>query len=113
MKRILMLSLVMICFTALLYAKGPKQVMDGTICNSQCVSQVSNRATCDPTCTDTSGDTVFVNDSGAVAPVANPDICQSHMGKHVKMTATQVSGQPGAVQVQQLQDTPQPPAHSY
>jgi hypothetical protein len=44
-------------------------------------------ATCDPLCTDKTGEAVLVDDQGNVKKIANQDMCNSHMGKHVKMTA--------------------------
>jgi hypothetical protein len=61
--------------------------MTGTICNSKCVVQQSNAPTCDKSCTDTSGDCVFVSDRGHVMKIENPKMAMPHMGKHVKMMA--------------------------
>jgi hypothetical protein len=42
-----------------------------------------------------SGQAVLVDDKGNVKNIANPDMCTSHMGKHVKLTAMP-SDQPAA-----------------
>ncbi len=61
--------------------------MNGTLCDSRCVTQQGNVATCNTTCTKKSGVAVFVDDQGSVQRIANQDICKSHMNKHVKMMA--------------------------
>ncbi len=62
--------------------------MSGTVCSSACVTSLgsSMTPTCDTSCS-VKGDAVLVDDSGNVHKIANPDMCKSHMGKHVKMTA--------------------------
>lgn len=61
------------------------QEMTGWICNSKCVSHAAAKAACDETCTDTSGDVVFVEDTGKVTKIANPDKVMDKMGKKVKV----------------------------
>jgi len=61
------------------------QQMKGTICNSACVVQQAHTPTCDPTCTEKSGPTVFVSDSGKVHKIANQEMATPHTGKHVTM----------------------------
>ena len=64
----------------------PEKMM-GTICNSACVVQQANTPTCDPTCTDKSGSTVLVSDSGKVQQIANQQMPIPHMGKQVETMA--------------------------
>ena len=92
MNRITLVLLVVFCSAALMYAQSSSAAkqMDGTICYAACVTQQSNLATCDPTCTDNTGPAVFVSDSGSVMQVANQDMCKSRVGKHVSMTARSV-----------------------
>jgi hypothetical protein len=68
---------------------GKPQEMSGKICNSACVVQQANTATCDWTCSDNSGPAVFVSDSGKVTQIdeQSQPMCKSHMGKHVKIMA--------------------------
>jgi hypothetical protein len=63
--------------------------MNGTICQSSCVTQVENLATCNKDCTDKSGEGVFVNDKGVVHPIAKESqgLIKSNMGKQVKIKA--------------------------
>ncbi len=84
MKRLAWLFLAVLCSAILLNAED--NTMSGWVCDSKCVVQNNNRATCDPACTERSGDTVFISDEGAVSTVSNPDVCASHMNKHVKAT---------------------------
>lgn len=66
------------------------KAMTGWVCDSKCVIQSGGKSTCDPTCTQKSGTAVFVSDKGPVMQIAQSqqNICQSKMGKHVKMMAT-------------------------
>ena len=61
------------------------QQMSGTICNSDCVTQVEGLATCDETCTVKTGDCVLVDNQGTVTKVANQEKCKGVMGKPVKV----------------------------
>lgn len=58
----------------------------GTICLSSCIVQVDNAPTCDPSCTSDRGVAELIGDSGTIMQITNQNICQSHMGKHVKVT---------------------------
>src|SRR5271169_2963463 len=92
MSRIAWLFLLVLCLAVFVCAQNSSgaQEMNGTICDSQCVVQQGGLATCDLTCTEKSGEAVFVGDNGTVMQVANQDMCKSHMGQHVKMTAKHV-----------------------
>ncbi len=70
---------------SLLFAEDKEKEMMGTICNSSCVVQQDNLATCDRACTDKRGEAVFVSDQGTVMKIANQAMAMPHMGKHVKM----------------------------
>jgi hypothetical protein len=89
--------LVVLGFVGLMHAQSStdgmqKMTLSGTVCNSACVANVGTvehyASTCDPLCTDKTGDAVLVDDQGNVKKIANQDMCRSHMGKHVKLTAT-------------------------
>ena len=82
MKRLVWLFLAVLCSAVLLNAED--NTMSGWVCDSKCVVQNGNRATCDPTCTAKGDDAVFISDEGAVSTISNQDICTSHMNKHVK-----------------------------
>jgi hypothetical protein len=62
---------------------------NGTICDAQCVTQVNARNTCDRSCTEKSGEAVFVDDDGTRMKIENQDMATPHMGQHVKMTCTE------------------------
>jgi hypothetical protein len=91
MKPIAWLFLAVLCSVTLVQAQssGGTMELSGTICQSTCVTQVNNVPTCDKTCTDKSGEPVLVGDNGHVMKIAKQDqpMCNSHMGKHVKMKA--------------------------
>ncbi len=61
--------------------------MSGMACRSTCVSPVNGVPTCDPTCLDKGGEAVFVGDNGNVMKIANPDMVEGHMGKHMTIMA--------------------------
>lgn len=94
MKKIVGLLVAVFCSSMLLYAQqagkssqGATQgtEMTGWICNSKCVTHDAGKAACDQTCSDKSGDVVFVEDSGKVTKIANPDMAMDKMGKKVKV----------------------------
>jgi hypothetical protein len=89
MRRIAWLFLVVLGSVILVQAQNSTHTMElsGTVCRSTCVTKVNNVSTCDSSCTDKSGAAVLVDDQGNVRQVANQNMCTSHMGKHVKMTA--------------------------
>ncbi len=95
MKPTLWLFMVVLCAVTLAQAQssGKQMELNGMACYSRCVTQVNDKATCDPQCTDMSGDTVFVDDQGHVMKVANPEMCKGHMGKHMKIVATPTESQ--------------------
>ena len=57
--------------------------MTGMICDQKCVKQDSGKAACDTSCTEHSGQAVFLDDSGKLWKVANPASCKGKMGKKV------------------------------
>jgi hypothetical protein len=69
------------------------QEMTGWICNSKCVSHSAAKAACDETCTDKSGDVVFVDETGKVTKIANPDMVMDKMGKKVKVKGEMMKDQ--------------------
>jgi hypothetical protein len=85
-RRTALLLLLVLCSAVLVFAQN-QQEMNGTICNAQCVAQSpKGNPTCYPGCHGVGGPAVFVGDDGIVRDVENQDLCQSHMGKRVKMT---------------------------
>ena len=59
--------------------------MTGWICNSKCVTQKADQAACDQSCTDKSGEAVFIDDQGKITKIANPAKVEGDMGKKVKV----------------------------
>lgn len=105
MKHAVWLLLGILCSAMLLIAQDKGMKMTGTICNSACVVHQNNLPTCDPQCTDKSGDAVFIDDQGKVVKVANQDMCKSHMGKKVTMMAVPTEKQrEESVQIMELYD---------
>jgi hypothetical protein len=89
MKRSAALFTIVLTSLILLYAQDNKpKEMTGWICNSACVTHTAGPATCDATCNDKSGAAVFVEDSGKVTKIANPDMVKGKMGQKVKVKCT-------------------------
>ena len=90
MKRIAVLLALVLGSAAFLTAQdaGKGHEMIGTLCDQKCVKQDSGKAACDLSCTDKSGERVFVDDNGKATRVANPEICEGKMGKKVKVHGT-------------------------
>jgi len=65
--------------------KSKASEMTGTVCDQKCVKQDSGKAACDTSCTEHSGQAVFLDDSGNLWKVANPASCKGKMGKKVKV----------------------------
>lgn len=59
--------------------------MTGVVCDQKCVKQDSGKPACDTSCTEHSGQAVFLDDSGKLWKVANPESCKGKMGKRVKI----------------------------
>src|SRR5262245_22674612 len=86
MKRSVALCGFVLASLILLYAQDTKPMeMTGVICNSTCVSQSAGHAACDANCADKSGSAVFVEDSGKVSKINNPDMVKGKMGQKVKV----------------------------
>jgi hypothetical protein len=66
--------------------KGGGMDMTGWVCNSKCVKQDADKASCDAGCKEKGGDVVFIDDQGKSWKVANQKMAKSHAGKKVKMT---------------------------
>jgi hypothetical protein len=102
MKRSAGLFTIVLASLILLYAQDNKPTeMTGWICNSACVTQAAGRTTCDANCTEKSGDAVFVEDSGKVTKISNPDIVKGHMGTKMKVKC-QMSKDKEAMEIQEL-----------
>ena len=67
------------------YAQDQTKTMEmtGTVCDQKCVKQDSDKNSCDTSCTEHSGQAVFLDDSGKLWKVANPVSCKGKMGKKV------------------------------
>ena len=77
MNRFAWLFLTVLCSAILVNAadKEMNGTMSGWVCDSSCVVQQGDRPTCDPACTERSGNDVFISDEGVVSTISNPDVC--------------------------------------
>ena len=101
MKRSATLVTILLTSLILLYAQEQPMVMTGWVCNSPCVKQSAGKATCDASCADKSGDVVFVEDTGKVTKIANPDMVKGHMGQKVKVKC-KMNKDTESMEIQQL-----------
>jgi hypothetical protein len=104
MKCLAWFFLLALCSPILTHAQdssSPEQ-MKGTICDSGCVLRQGDVATCQPTCAKPNGIAVFIDEHGAIRQILNQDVCKSHLGKQVDMTA--VPEKPGIVPVVRQQE---------
>jgi hypothetical protein len=87
MKRIVGLLIMVLGLTMLVQAQDQSKSRErtGWICNSKCVNHDKPAATCDASCTDTSGEVMFVGDDGKTTKISNPDKVKGHMGHKMKV----------------------------
>jgi hypothetical protein len=87
MKRMIALLALLLGSTMFVSAQdnGKGNEMTGVLCDQKCVKQDAAKASCDLSCTETSGNRMFVDDNGKATKVANPEICEGKMGKKVKI----------------------------
>src|ERR1041385_2338197 len=85
MKRLIALGALILglSITAVAQDQSKGMEMTGTVCDQKCVKQDADKATCDTSCTEHSGQAVFLDDSGKLWKVANPASCKGKMGKKV------------------------------
>ena len=57
--------------------------MTGMLCDTKCVKQDGDKASCNPDCTRNSGEVTFIDDDGKATKVANPEVARGKMGKRV------------------------------
>lgn len=65
--------------------KAAGMEMTGVVCNSKCVKQDADKASCDANCNNKGGEVVFIDDQGKSFKIANQKMAKSHAGKKVKM----------------------------
>jgi hypothetical protein len=65
--------------------KSKASEMTGTVCDQKCVKQDAGKNACDTSCTEHSGQAVFLDEAGTLWKVANPASCKGKMGKKVKV----------------------------
>lgn len=63
--------------------KSKASEMTGMVCDQKCVKQDAGKNACDTSCSEHSGQAVFLDDSGNLWKVANPASCKGKMGKKV------------------------------
>jgi hypothetical protein len=104
------LLLGILCSAALLFAADQNKNKEtktkhGTICDAQCVTKVNDRNTCNPTCTEKSGEAVFVDDDGSIMKIENQSMAKPGMGKHVNIKCTEAQRE-DTLRIQQLNEAP-------
>jgi hypothetical protein len=81
---------MVLCSAMFLFAKDQNKthVMTGWLCNERCVDQSSAQATCTQSCSETSGNVVFIHEDGNISNISNQDMVKLKAGKKVKMKGT-------------------------
>jgi hypothetical protein len=104
MRRILCIMTLVFAATSCLSASDKKKGddMTGTICDQKCVKQDADKASCDLSCTEKSGEATFIDDQGKVWKVANPAVCKGKMGKKVKVNGTRTKDQPDTMWINSI-----------
>jgi hypothetical protein len=102
MKRIVGLSIMVLGFMLSVYAQDQAKPveMTGWVCNSKCVNHDKPTATCDASCTDTSGDVVFLDDQGKTTKIHNPEKVKGHMGHKMKVNCHMMEN--GEMQIDEI-----------
>ena len=95
MKQIVVLMVLVFGMSTFLSAqdKNTGTKMTGTICDQKCVKHDADKAACDTTCTEQSGEAVFLDDKGKAWKITNPAICKGKMGKKVKVNCKPMEDQ--------------------
>ena len=94
MKRMAWVLVAVLCSSVLMYAGGGKDKKDdagkgksmtGMICNSKCVTTSGNKSSCNSSCSEASGDVVFIDSKGKMMKIDNQDKAMPMAGKKVKV----------------------------
>jgi hypothetical protein len=102
-KRIMYIAALVFAVSPFVFAgdKDKETEMTGTVCDQKCVKQDADKAACDLSCTEQSGQAAFVDGQGKAWKVANPAICKGKMGKKAKANVKQM-GEPGTLWINRL-----------
>jgi hypothetical protein len=102
MKRIVGLSIMVLGLMMLVNAQDENKSHEhtGWICNSKCVNHDKPIATCDESCTDKSGDVMFVDENGKSTKISNPDKVKGQMGKKMKVKSQMMES--GEMQIDEI-----------
>jgi len=88
MKRIAWLLVTIFCLAILLCASDKNNSMDmtGWVCNAKCVDHSTGTATCNRSCSESSGAVVFIDSKGRVLQISNQEMATPMSGKrcHLK-----------------------------
>ena len=95
MKRTVGLSALVLALTMFVGGQEQKNTAEqmGWICNSSCVKHDKPVATCDGSCTEKSGDVVFIDEQGNTIKISNPENVKGYMGKKMKMKCHMKNGE--------------------
>jgi hypothetical protein len=72
--------------------------MTGTICDSKCVVQTTDQATCNKKCSEQSGEYVFLTGQNALQ-ISNPEMVKPFAGKRAKVKCAPSKDKPGMMEV--------------
>ena len=104
MKQIVWLLIAVMGSTMLLYAEESNKAsvtMTGVICDSKCVVQRPDQASCNKKCTEQSGEYVFLTGEN-VLQISNPAMVKSFRGKRAKVKCAPSKDKPGMMEVYEI-----------
>lgn len=95
MKQSAVLIVLALCMSTFVSAgdKSKGTEMTGMLCDQKCVKADAEKAACDLTCTEHSGNAVFLDDQGKTWKVTNPEVSKGKMKKKVKIHCKQMEDQ--------------------
>jgi hypothetical protein len=92
---------IVLALTGFAYADEGNNVsvtMTGVICDSKCVVQNTNQASCNNKCSGQSGEYVFLTGEN-VLHISNPEMVKSFTGKRAKVKCAPSKDKPGMMEV--------------
>jgi hypothetical protein len=92
---------LVLALTGLAYAGEDNHAtvtMTGVICDSKCVVQNTDQATCNKKCSEQSGEYVFLTGQNALQ-ISNPEMVKPFAGKRAKVKCAPSKDKPGSMEV--------------
>ncbi|HET7208988.1 MAG TPA: hypothetical protein VFI95_20600 [Terriglobales bacterium] len=94
---------IVLALGGLAYAEDSQatMTMTGFICDSKCVVQKADQASCNNRCSEQSGEYVFLT-SENILRIANPEMVRPFKGKRAKVKCAPSKDKPGMMEVYEI-----------